>query len=686
VNKPSFMATSSARHWMSRPQGLDFRTDINGLRAYAVLVVLLYHFNIPLFSGGFLGVDVFFVISGFLMAAIVVPKLATGGFSLPDFYLARVRRIFPALSLLCLVLLGVGWFWFGPVDYYALGRQAISAVSFISNFVFRAEQGYFDAPSHGKWLLHTWSLAVEAQFYLLFPLILLAAKRYGWNALRALALIALLSFGMAVWSASDDPQFGFFLLPARMWELLAGSLLFFYAPRLPVVKYGAWLEAAGIGIILLCAFVSDAQTPWPSWRAIGPVIGSLLVLYAAQQRSWLTGNFLTSLLGKWSYSVYLWHWPVMAALYYWGLEANSDWIAAGIMAAFILGAASYYLVEQPSRRLWSRAPHAVFCYYALAAITLIGAIETGIYITRGFESRFSNKIIVGDRESFNRIPLNKGCGYSPKKGTLTPCIVGEKGEATGYVLWGDSHVGSIATALRDTVKKPIALYSHACPTIFNVEVVAKGDRNRCRDFEEKTFEQVSALPAKVPVIISNRYAVNLLGPNEGLSRKWGFVYYDLTPQDAGKDAATLYKEHLAKSVCRIAAIRPVYMLKPTPELGFDAPRVMTRRLITNPQAGDIGMPIADYYSRNAVILDALAYTAQQCPNVTLLDPTPYVCDATQCFASREGRALYIDDNHLSEYGNRLLMPLFARVFRGDIRADWKEKQRYTPTAPNKRLF
>src|ERR1039457_4022433 len=155
-----------------------FRQDINGLRAYAVAAVLLYHFGVPGFGGGFVGVDVFFVISGFLMTGIILTKLEARNFSLPDFYLARARRIIPALAVFCLALLVFGWFWLTPYTYKALGRYAVASITFVSNFVYQRGAGYFAEPAHDNWLLHTWSLSVEWQFYLLYPLLLLAVARW----------------------------------------------------------------------------------------------------------------------------------------------------------------------------------------------------------------------------------------------------------------------------------------------------------------------------------------------------------------------------------------------------------------------------------------------------------------------------------------------------------------------------
>lgn len=214
---------------------MEFRKDINGLRAIAVLSVLCYHFGLPGFTGGFVGVDVFFVISGFLMTGIIVTGLEKGDFSVWSFYAARVRRIVPALMALCITLLVLGWFWLSPADYTAFGKHAANALIFNSNFKFKREAGYFDSFSQDKWLLHTWSLSLEWQFYLLLPILLLVLWR--WRSRRvlyvALGLLAALSLAVSIIATPSHAAFSFFLLPARAWELLAGSLAFIAARRWP---------------------------------------------------------------------------------------------------------------------------------------------------------------------------------------------------------------------------------------------------------------------------------------------------------------------------------------------------------------------------------------------------------------------------------------------------------------------
>ena len=213
----------------------EFRLDINGLRAWAVVAVVLFHFGLPGVSGGFVGVDVFFVISGFLMTGIIVSALERGSFSLWSFYLARARRIMPALIVLCAAVLLLGWFILMPKEYQPLGRHARESLLFVSNLTYLAEAGYFDTASHEKWLLHTWSLSVEWQFYLLQPLLLMGIWRFfpSRRAVSNLLLgLALLSLGWSIWLTVDNPNRAFYLLQSRAWALLLGALVYLHGDRL----------------------------------------------------------------------------------------------------------------------------------------------------------------------------------------------------------------------------------------------------------------------------------------------------------------------------------------------------------------------------------------------------------------------------------------------------------------------
>ena len=297
---------------------MNFRTDINALRAWAVLLVILFHFSVPFFGGGFIGVDVFFVISGFLMTGILYrhfyekPSATRVPFYvfIYQFYLSRATRIIPALLFLCAVLLVIGWFLLPAIYYEQLGKHAVVAALFISNWMFNKESGYFDTDSHEKLLLHTWSLSVEWQFYLILPLVVMLCwwALKSKNRLIAVYMLGLLrSLWFAIYQASHDPSAGFYLLPSRAWQMLSGGLVYLLAPSLKfTARRSNLLSATGYLCIIASTLWFTAATPWPSYHALLPVVGACLILAANSKTP-------CGLLGEWGK-----HWAVVATRYIFG--------------------------------------------------------------------------------------------------------------------------------------------------------------------------------------------------------------------------------------------------------------------------------------------------------------------------------------------------------------------------------
>lgn len=348
---------------------MHFRKDINGLRAIAVVAVLLFHLEPAWLPGGFAGVDVFFVISGYLMTGIIFSGLQQQQFSLLKFYIARANRIIPALAVLCLVLLAWGYFYLTPWEYRSLGKHAASSAGFVSNLIYWLESGYFDAASKQKWLLHTWSLSVEWQFYLLYPLLLLILARL--MPLRWLKWLIVIStaaaFAYSVFAARHSPSAAYFLLPARAWEMLMGGIAFLFPWQL-AVKYKVWLERLGFSAILCSYALYSEHSPWPGMLALLPVGGVFLIIQAQREQSLLSQNSLLQQLGSSSYSLYLWHWPVVVFGAYYNLPY---WPLFGLLLSLLLGALSYRYIETLSFPKVSRLrdlPKVVPLYLALLAI------------------------------------------------------------------------------------------------------------------------------------------------------------------------------------------------------------------------------------------------------------------------------------------------------------------------------
>ena len=330
------------------------RTDIDGLRALAVLPILLFHAGIPGFSGGYVGVDIFFVISGFLITAIIDREMAAKTFSYVNFYERRIRRIFPALAVVLAFCLLAAWFILLPSEIADFAKSVIGTILFASNIVFFRQSGYFDRISEEKPLLHTRSLGIEEQFYIFFPIILFLIIRYAPKYRQHLvALIAAASFGLCVHLTPTSPSAAFYLIPTRAWELLAGSLLALGV--VPVVRAGAvrsLLSGLGIAMIVAAVILFDGTTPFPGVAALLPVAGTVLVI-AYAPGTW-TDRLLSLrplvLVGLISYSLYLWHWPLIVFGRDLGwLDGSIGPAVAVVLVSLAMGALSSRFVEAPFR-------------------------------------------------------------------------------------------------------------------------------------------------------------------------------------------------------------------------------------------------------------------------------------------------------------------------------------------------
>ena len=424
---------------------MGFRLDINGLRAIAVLAVVLFHFNKSWLPGGYAGVDVFFVISGYLMTGIIVSRIQQNNLSLIGFYAARSRRILPALSILCLVLLLLAWFFLSPPDYKTLSLHVASSATFISNVIFWRETGYFDAAAHEKWLLHTWSLSVEWQFYMLYPIILLLFSKMC--SLKQIARVVtagtLLGFVFCVFASYYWPNPSFYLLPTRAWEMLLGGLAFLYPLRTTDSRKSILAWCGFILILLSYLFIADGVI-WPGYLALFPVIGTFLVIVANKQDFIITNNQPFQYIGKASYSIYLWHWPIFVFINYAGGSGSISFALIGIVTSIAIGFMSYYLIENNLSNLNSKYVNRIV--FVLFSIVLSSSVF--IYANKGFTNRVDDsyvqlmdKLVMPSRE-------NGYCFYSFLIGKEevgetegTSCLLGNKTARANTILFGDSFAG-----------------------------------------------------------------------------------------------------------------------------------------------------------------------------------------------------------------------------------------------------
>lgn len=641
---------------------MQFRNDINGLRGLAVVAVVLYHFGVAGLHGGYAGVDIFFVISGFLMTQIIMTGIETRRFSIAGFYASRAKRIIPALAALCMALLIFGYAWLIPSDFETLGKHIAGAISFTSNFIFRGGEGYFDAPVRDTWLLHTWSLSVEWQFYILYPLMLLGWAKYSGRSRRKLlwlfGILAVASALCAILVTPVKPNISFYLLPARVWEFLAGAAICLL-PR--PVRHHARMEWLGLLMMFASFFVFNDATPWPGYATALPVAGAALFIYAARTNPLLLGTAPFQALGKMSYSIYLWHWPIFVGLGYFALGGNQWAPYLGVAASILLGALSYLFIETPTRQKMKRWTHRrTGIVFTLLVLVMAGA-GVAIFKSKGLPGRVPEVVARADAAANDKYKLEGKCTYGKRTKETTRCYVGE-GEGVNYAIWGDSHSGAISSAVSAAARSRGVLYLAFCPTIFGAEI-GMFDEPRCARFNEMIFEDIKKLPKNVPLIIVNRYANYLDRRGEVKDqRRFDLVYPD-TKQAPAKmeEKVAIYQERLVESLCRIAATRKTYVMKPIPEMRKDVPRTYARALLTGRPAEGIAITTEEYAERNRDILKALETARKHC-GITLLDPLPAYCAGGACNAVDAGNPLYFDNNHLNESGNKKLLPVLRPVF------------------------
>lgn len=643
---------------------MKYRADIDGLRAIAVGAVVAFHAGVPGSSGGYVGVDVFFVISGFLITTILVSELAAEGrLSFARFYERRIRRIFPALFAMIAVTAPVAAVVLLPSDLARFGASVAATTVFASNVLFWSEAGYFQTDSELKPLLHTWSLAVEEQFYFALPVLLWALHRAGLRSRPAIAWAAAASFALSVLFVWRRRELGFFLPFGRAWELLLGSWLA-AGPPLPLSdRARGALSWAGLAALALPIVAYDAQTPFPGPAALLPCLGAAALLEAGRAGApTAAGRALAArpmvVVGLGSYSLYLWHWPVYALLRYRAVfEPGAVAVAAATVAAGALTWASYRFVELPTRHS-KRSRRAVFVAGGLGTgwLAALGALAWG---AGGWPARAPAEVLayeagaddrVRSRACFPRSPAQVARGELCREGSGGPVVLS----------WGDSHADAWAPALTAAAERASASVVFAnttsCPPLSGVRTAGSD----CRAFNDAVAAWLSEHPEVTDVVLSARWAAYVEGT------RYGPVDPGPIPGDLALDglpAGTPREDVVAaglEATVRSLAGRRVWLLAQAPEVGHDVPSVLARQAWFG-DARPFRRTRAEVAARKGRS-DALLAKVAAATGATLLDPAAPLCAADPCSVVWEGRSAYVDDDHLSATAARGFAPALAPVF------------------------
>lgn len=652
----------------SRPEGASvaYRPDIDGLRAVAVLAVVLYHAGLREFSGGFVGVDVFFVISGFLITSIISGQLGRGTFSVSGFYERRIRRIFPALFTVVAVTIAAAWHWMMPYDLQAFGVSLAAMAGFASNFYF-CKTGYFDGGAHIEPLLHTWSLSVEEQFYIVFPIVLaLLARRGAATTRRVVVLLAVASLVVNLFGVRSSAALAFYMPWQRAWELLAGSILALgCVPKIADRRVCEALAFAGAAAILVAVFGFDEHTRFPGEAALLPVLGAVLLIHTGGGRPTLVARLLGMrapvFIGLVSYSLYLWHWPIFTFARYRLMRDLSPGEGLALSAvALVAAVASWRLVERPFRHTPDAGRGRVRLFVdALLCIAVAVTLGAYLNISRGLPERLSEPVRAAATAAFDVNPDSDAChNRSPDRVARDEVCVLGGGSAPSFVLLGDSFadalVPGIDAAARDAGRTGFVITKGGCAPLLEI---GKPD---CQAFNAAALAFLGRHPGIDTVVMMARWSGFAEGSRFGENRP----KLPLTDALSGTSGPEENRRVLARGFERsLKALAPrrIVVVAFMPEQPLSPPRAVAMARQLGADEGAVGVDRATYEQRQGhahALIDPLARHA----NVAVIDLGAALCDAERCPGERDGVVLYSDDNHISRSGAVAIKATLARVF------------------------
>ncbi len=647
---------------------LSYRPEIDGLRALAVCLVVIVHAFPSKLPGGFIGVDVFFVISGFLIGSIIVKQLQAGAFSFLDFYIHRANRIFPALCLVLASCLAFGWFALFADEYASLGRSSAAGAAFVANLSLYQEIGYWDVASKLKPLLHLWSLGVEEQFYIVFPCLLWLCWQRKFNLFGVLLGLSILSgLYMRHTMMGTDHAAAFYLPLQRAWELLAGAMLAWLSLQPESAALAGWqrlkqlkqLSAAlGLGMILFAAFKLNDRILFPSKWTLLPVLGAGLLLAAgptALLNRWLFSNRLVVYVGLISFPLYLWHWPLLSfAHIIAGGEPSSKMRNLALLLSFLLAAATYHGLEKPLRN--SAISGARKAALLSVFLLLLGCLGFGIKHSKGLTQRPIEQLKAPDLFTIRRPPVaqddSNGCFQALPAlfkqnlqqgllaGTQVHCSAARL-EDVSIALIGDSNAGHYAQDLHAHFGSKL-LTIHSAGRPYLRDMLDDANSQVILDFLLKQAHIKTIVLSHLGVEISQAYTPSL------------------------SQTARLFRPGYLASVEKTvrafqAAGKRVIFVSAMPVLDFDPKRCQARPFSDSALHTRCSMPRAEIAQTHGPYLQAFQQLRRDLPQLEIVDAMDALCDAHTCYVKRDGKILYADFKHVNFHGSSLITSSLLRM-------------------------
>lgn len=644
---------------METNRALKYRADIDGLRALAVLGVLIFHGGSKTLSGGYVGVDIFFVISGFLITSIIDFQVREGSFSYQKFWLKRIRRIFPASFVCVVVSIFLYSFLLSPSDYLIFGKSLLSLGLFSSNIFFWRELGYFAQNAEEFPLLHTWSLSIEEQFYVFLPLFLIFLQSYFKNKKAFFFLLAtVLSFLGCVYLTPRYPSATFYLLPTRAWELGLGSLLALTSFNFSSIKERSreFLNFLALLMMIVPMFCFDKNTLFPGFYAGIPSLGAALFIALPDSNNGLKKVFshpLILFIGKISYSLYLWHWIVFVAIKHASFNIpDRNFMFIGGLLSIFLAVLSYLYIEEPVRRnltFWSSKR--LWAFFAINMGVFLGIGSLIIY-SEGWPHRFDGNFVDFKKKSV----IPKVEDYCQKKEGVI-CTASDNGANNQVFLWGDSHAQSYLEVFKKISNENNIDFKFsitpACPLLFNTFVSGQSKEwnQKCHKATESVLKFLKTYQGKV--FISFRYDLyfNKRREYEAGFMKELFLYNSKGDLSSKKESLNLLKRNFSFLLNELEGKSLIFM-RQVPAFKYHPGETLNKSQI-------LGKKFDYLEKRNVLELRVKSFEDYvKDKKVTFLDTWAPFCDSTLCTTNikKEGQTLlfYYDDDHLNIDGARLL--------------------------------
>lgn len=653
---------------------LTYRPDIDGLRAVAVLLVVVFHvWGSKYIPGGFIGVDIFFVISGFLITQIIHKELKQKTFTFKDFYTRRIRRLMPAFILVIVSTNVIALYILLPEDLIEYSKSQISAALFLSNmYLWSQAGGYFASNADFIPLLHTWSLSVEEQFYLIWPLCLLLLVKYFNFFIRIgiIIMITCLGFFLSEWAVNYYLSASYYFFPTRAFELLMGAILALSISRLPIlsVRVSNLLSLIGLALIIIPSFILTKGSHFPGINALWPCLGAVLIIYSGMGENRGVTSRLLSLkplviIGLISYPLYLWHWPIISFTNYHAIEINFFEGSIIIILSLFLSFLTWKFIEKPVRDHVKFSFKHVFLWLFLLPSTVIILTSFLTIYSEGFPKRFSDEITSKNKAVMSLThKIRGGCNQGDVENPLGPneCILGNASRNNiDILLIGDSHANAISGMI-DVMASDAGLrgydvtQSNTYPLVgVDVSKIVNGERSFYHKFRKRNdwiYEHIKGQNYQF-VVIAGEY-------NTFFAEGGRFLTNEKYSKPSHENSVKLFEISLVQMIENIIATgaTPV-LIEDVPNMSEDLSRCSLNNVLYNKQQ-ECSNAYIDIERKQQYAIKIFRKLEKNYPEIIVINPKLITCDSDRCFADIDGTPLYRDEGHLNDFGARLIGELY----------------------------